>query len=475
MIRVPSLCTAACVIVGAILGTPELAMSDTIKLKLRSSKPTKTAGDLPERIFKEEAWEAAQTAVIVCDVWDYHHCLNAVRRLEEFAPRLDQVLKAARERGAIVIHAPSDCMPAYIDHPARLRTLQTAPAKPPPPDIQYWCSRLDQETGRYPIDQSDGGEDDDPQEHAEWAAKLKAMGRNPGTPWQKQSALITIDGERDYISDRGDEVWSILEKHGIRNVILTGVHCNMCVIGRPFGLRQMKRNGKNVVLMRDMTDSMYSPKSWPYVDHFTGHDLVVDYVEQQICPTITSDQLLGGEPFCWKADQRKGPAAIPAKSLSGESSIKQHWTTFKTQGDAFQFLLESTDCPVWYRGALRVPEEWYAKGPVSIGFPDGRIRLWLNGVEIKPSPPTAYQRIRFTLPKENVAINDYNLIVVRADHTVETVKSKWEVDLIAGTQRWEVEPHWQIRAGESDRFSNIPLPAKFGMGPDAMLRLKAAK
>lgn len=450
-------------------------MADTIKLKLRSSEPAKTAGIQPQRVLKEEAWDASQTAVIVCDVWDYHHCLNAVRRLEEFAPRLDQVLKAARQHGTIVIHAPSDCMPAYVDHPARRRAQQTPQAKPLPPDIQYWCSRLDQEEGRYPIDQSDGGEDDDPQEHAAWAAKLKAMGRNPGTPWQKQSDLITIDGERDYISDRGDEVWNILEKHGIRNVILTGVHCNMCVVGRPFGLRQMKRNGKNVVLMRDMTDSMYSPKSWPYVDHFTGHDLVLDYVEQQICPTITSDQLLGGEPFRWKGDLRKSPAIEQANSSAGKLNLKQHWTTIKTQGEGFQFLLERADEPMWYRGALRVPEDWYAKGPVSIGLPDGKRRVWLNGVELKPSPQTAYQRVRFNLPKEHVAVNDYNLIVVRADHTTEDVKSKWEVDLTAGTQRWELEPNWQIRTGDSDRFSNIPLPAKFGMGPDSVLRLNAAK
>ena len=36
-----------------------------------------------------------------------------------------------------------------------------------------------------------------------------------------------------------------------RNVILVGVHANMCVLGRPFGLRQMVRGGKQVVLEYD--------------------------------------------------------------------------------------------------------------------------------------------------------------------------------------------------------------------------------
>ena len=34
-----------------------------------------------------------------------------------------------------------------------------------------------------------------------------------------------------------------------------GVHTNMCVLGRPFGLRQMARLGKNTALVRDMTDT----------------------------------------------------------------------------------------------------------------------------------------------------------------------------------------------------------------------------
>ena len=66
-----------------------------------------------ERVTREEIWPASKTAIIVCDVWDYHHCLNAVRRLNEFGPRLNEVLTEARRRGATIIHAPSDCMETY--------------------------------------------------------------------------------------------------------------------------------------------------------------------------------------------------------------------------------------------------------------------------------------------------------------------------------------------------------------------------
>lgn len=288
---------------GLLAGT--WAAAEELQMTLRYQQETSDGSGRYHRLTRTEQWKPEESAIIVCDVWDLHHCLNAVRRVEELAPRLDKVLKQAREQGFTIIHSPSDCMEAYQDHPARQRASDVSVAQNLPHEIDQWCSKIPaEEKGVYPIDQSDGGEDDDPEEHARWAAKLETLGRNPARPWKKQSDLITIDSDKDYISDRGDEVWSILEHRGIKNVILTGVHTNMCVLGRPFGLRQMARNGKNVVLMRDMTDTMYNPQRWPYVSHFTGTDLIVSHIEKFVSPTITSDQFLGGQPFRFANDQR---------------------------------------------------------------------------------------------------------------------------------------------------------------------------
>ena len=128
-------------------------------------------------------------------------------------------------------------------------------------------------------------------------------GAQSEVPWKAQIDLLKIHDE-DAISDSGVEIWNLLEHRGIKNVILLGVHTNMCVLGRPFGLRQMAKNGKNVVLMRDMTDTMYNPERWPYVTHFVGTDLIVEHIEKFVCPTITSVDFLGGEPFRFKNDRR---------------------------------------------------------------------------------------------------------------------------------------------------------------------------
>src|SRR5439155_10825292 len=152
-------------------------------------------------------------------------------------------------------------------------------------------------------DQSDGGEDDEKDEHARWVAKLTDLGRDPRAPWKRQYDVLKMD-ERDAVSDSGLEIWNLLEERGIANVILVGVHTNMCVLGRPFGLRQLAKNGKTVVLMRDMTDTMYNPARSPYVSHFTGTDLIVEHIEKYVCPTVTSDQVLGGKPFRFALDKR---------------------------------------------------------------------------------------------------------------------------------------------------------------------------
>jgi nicotinamidase-related amidase/type 1 glutamine amidotransferase len=285
----------------------------TLSLSLRKRVETRPGSGRFHTVVQPANWDAKKTAIIVCDMWDLHHCLNAVRREGEMAPRMDQLLRDARNRGVLIIHAPSSCMEAYKDHPARRNALQAPRSSHLPRDIAAWCHRIpSEEKGTYPIDQTDGGEDDDLAEHRAWAEKLQKMGRNPRAPWKSQIDVLKIE-DRDIISDSGEEIWNVLEQRGIDNVILLGVHTNMCVLGRPFGLRQMAKNGKNVVLMRDLTDTMYNPARAPFVSHFTGTDLIVEHIEKWVCPTITSDQILGGKSFRFAGDRRPHVVLILAE------------------------------------------------------------------------------------------------------------------------------------------------------------------
>lgn len=309
----PWLTVAVLAAVGSVANADD---SSTLKLNLRRRVETSAGSGRYHTLTEcDITWNARETAIIVCDMWDAHHCLNAVRRANELAPRMNHVLHAARDRGTLIIHAPSGCMEPYANRPGRHLAKSAPTANNLPGEIGQWCTKIpSEERGAYPVDQREGGEDDDLVEHRQWHAYLASIGRNPKAPWTAQIAALDIDDAKDAISDSGVEIWNLLEQRGIKNVVLLGVHTNMCVLGRPFGLRQLAKNGKNVVLMRDMTDTMYDPTKWPYVSHFTGTDLIVEHIEKFVCPTVTSGDLLGDQrEFRFSRDRRPLLALLVAE------------------------------------------------------------------------------------------------------------------------------------------------------------------
>lgn len=305
------------VVLAAVVAPSLCSAAEPWKLSLRRH-------DGQAAVETKAEWDPAKTAFIVCDVWDAHHCLNAVRREVEMIPRMNAVLETARTSGALVIHAPSGCMSAYEGHPGRKLAQDAPTAANLPTEIGSWCYRIpSEEEAVYPLDQTDGGEDDDPVEHAAWHQRLAGMGRNPKTPWLRQIETLKI-APGDAISDSGIEIWNLLESRGITNVVVFGVHTNMCVLGRPFGLRQMARNGKNVVLLRDLTDTMYNPQRWPFVTHFAGTDRIISYIERFVCPTIASNQLVGGEPFRFAGDRRRIVMVIGDDEYKTEVTLPEY-------------------------------------------------------------------------------------------------------------------------------------------------------
>ena len=217
-----------------------------------------------ETIERPRALQAARTAILICDMWDRHWSRGASERVDEMAPGMNAVVKAARAKGVLVIHAPSDTLDFYDGTEARQRALD-APTIEPPPEIEHADPAL-------PIDDSDRGSD---------------TGETPWhKAWSRQHAAIEIDPDRDAITDSGREVYNVLRQHEIRQVIMMGVHTNMCVLNRSFGIKQLVRWGIDVALARNLTDTMYNPAMPPFVSHDEGTRLVVDYIEKFWCPTV---------------------------------------------------------------------------------------------------------------------------------------------------------------------------------------------
>ncbi len=91
---------------------------------------------------KSVEWNPAKTALIICDMWDQHWCKGATRRVGELAPAMNRAVKAARDRGVLIIHAPSSCMETYKNHPGRKRAQAAPKAANLPADINGWCNKI---------------------------------------------------------------------------------------------------------------------------------------------------------------------------------------------------------------------------------------------------------------------------------------------------------------------------------------------
>jgi nicotinamidase-related amidase len=245
---------------------------------------------------KKTTWPAKKTALIICDMWDDHWCKGAAARVGELAGPMNEMVKQARSRGVVIIHAPSTCADFYKGTPQRERARNAAFSKTPIPLSTTerwgtaWCWPDSPREPAMPIDDSDMG--------CDCPTKCTIAG-----PWKRQISAIEI-APQDAITDNGQETWNLLQERGIDNVILCGVHLNMCVLGRPFAIRQMTKLGKNVALIRDMTDTMYNHEKAPKVSHFEGTDLVVQHIERYWCPSFVSTDITGKPPFHFREDAR---------------------------------------------------------------------------------------------------------------------------------------------------------------------------
>jgi nicotinamidase-related amidase len=337
-------------------------------------------------------WDAGKTAIVVCDMWDKHWCEGATRRVGEMAPRMNEVLKVARAKGVTIIHCPSDTMDFYKDYSGR-KLAVAAPKVDTKIPLERWCHLVADKEGKLPIDDSDGGCDDtDP--------------AKSGRAWTSQHPALEIM-EGDAITDSA-EAFYFMKQKGIENVIVMGVHTNMCVLGRPFSIRQMVRQGQNVVLMRDMTDSMYNPAKEPKVSHMGGTELVIEHIERHWCPSITSTIFTGRPPLRFSEDHRPHVAIIvndneyhsdqTLRAFAQRELIeKRDWHVSFIDGDAkggFRNMevLPTADLAIIYarRNPLRPEEKKLIDAFVASGKPMIGLRTASHAFSLRDDAPEGF-------------------------------------------------------------------------------------
>ena len=272
--------------------------AENLTLNFRSQVETVEGSGKYHSITTPGQWKASETCIVICDMWNGHYCRNAERRVGEMAPRMNEVIKAARKQGVLIVHSPSGCMSKYENTPMR-KLAQQAPKVKTDLPLESWCYLDPAAEAPMPVKVDQPCDD---------KGKLRDAVRH----FDRQIETLEMK-EGDAITDSA-EAFYLMKQRGIKNVIIMGVHANMCVLGRPFGIRQMTRFGQNVVLMRDMADTMYNPREEPFVNHFTGNDLVFEHIERYWCPTVTSGDILGdGVTYRFPGDKRKHLVVVMAE------------------------------------------------------------------------------------------------------------------------------------------------------------------
>lgn len=216
-------------------------------------------------------------AVIICDMWDAHHCVSAARRVAELAPRMNAVVADLRAQGSLIIHAPADCVEFYTTSQARRRAL-AAPHVPAPVPFAWNTWDWERE-GRLPSSLTDPGP-------CSCDTPAPCNDGQPPHPWSRQIASIEIAAS-DAISDDGQEVWNLLQSIQAADVVVMGVHANICLLSRWYGIRQLAYLGLQPVLCGDLTDSFHRD---PH-GHEWGTQTVLRHIQQYWCPVKSSNEV----------------------------------------------------------------------------------------------------------------------------------------------------------------------------------------
>lgn len=210
-----------------------------------------------------EEVDPRHVGVIAVDVWNFHWCKTATMRVDAFIPRLNRALDAARDLGMTVMLCPSDVVDNYVGYPQREAVLALPPvAVPKIVDVQ--CPEAPDAGG--------------------CACGRERCAVNYG--WDGMHPGLRI-GAADLMPDTQAEVYAICQQLGLTHLIYVGFHTQVCLLGKPMGLKAMKSAGLRCVLARDMTDAHpgYDPARSFTPDLNTAQ--VVEHFEKFLAPTIS--------------------------------------------------------------------------------------------------------------------------------------------------------------------------------------------
>jgi hypothetical protein len=245
-------------------GAGHMAAAGTIELTLQTRERSGARHVTTERV------DPRKVAIFAVDCWHYHWCRTWRNRAGSLMPRFNHSFDAARKLGMTLVFSPTNAMRDLNDSRQRRNTLALANEILPPlanlPDP--YPRNL-----RYGMCECGLGDD------CHYTNNVN----------NQHPDLKMRDDE--YIALTQQEAYNVLKHRGITHIIYTGFATNMCMWGKPTGMKYMRQFGFRCVAARDLTEAItrYAEESF---NPTRGTLEVLELIERELAPTISMEATL---------------------------------------------------------------------------------------------------------------------------------------------------------------------------------------
>ena len=220
-------------------------------------------------------------AFIIVDVWDKHWLKEVEIRTKNLAFKINKFLDLIRMKNNIIIHSPSDTMRFYRYHlpriKARLIHFQTGLMR----KLFFDNIKYNYQTKEY---------------FNEIICKFPFKWEDPekySIVWKKQSDIIKIDKNNDFISANEIEIFNILNFYNIKKLNFLGTASNGCILFRPFGILNMMESGVETSLIGDLSDCLYDERYISKAKTYSEANVIVNnYINSNICKVKSSKEFI---------------------------------------------------------------------------------------------------------------------------------------------------------------------------------------
>lgn len=218
----------------------------------------------------QERVDPQKVAIFAIDCWHWHWCRTWRSRAGSLIPRFNYSFDSARKLGMTIVFSPTNSMRDMNELPQRQATLAL-------PD--YPLPALANLPDPYP-----GA--------IRWGMCECGLGEacfyNNNNNNQHPDLKMEAD---EFIALTQQEAYNVLKERGITHIIYSGFATNMCMWGKPTGMKYMRQFGFKCCFARDMTEAItgYLEESF---NPTRGTMEVIAAVERDLAPSIDMEQTL---------------------------------------------------------------------------------------------------------------------------------------------------------------------------------------